>query len=659
MAQKALEKDNHFNRKIYLLIFALVFLLYGNSIKNEYGLDDNYVTVTTPEKPNNPRIEKGIAGIPKLFTTHYIESASQSFEYRPLVLVTFAIEYQFFGSNPHVSHFISVLLYAITCMLLFTILSKLLKEYNLVFPLLIVFLFIIHPIHTEVVDNIKCRDELLSFLFGISSLYFFIKSIETNKWVFILIALAFLVMGLLCKRTAMLFMALIPLTIYFFTSIKLKRIVILGLVLFITFFIYDSIKSRLIHSLLVQRDFVFFENPLYYEHGFMKRIPLAFYTMGYYLKLLIFPYPLSCYYGYNTIPMQGWSSPWFILSAILYFSMAMYAFIKLPKKRVLSFAMLVFLGGIFPVSNTISPVAGIIGERFIYFASFGFCIAAAYLILKLCKVDIKAGSKFKIQGLKFSFKLTLTGILILFSSLTIARNTKWKDKLTLYRNDVKCFENSYFLHYFITQNIHPLLTDMPMGYKRDALISEMQTHYKQAAELLRVGLEEYKTDYFTMTTLGTIYNNQLNDVDAALPYFKKSLNINPKYDVTRFNLILCYEKKNQPDSAIILYEKMIAANTTYPPVYFNLHELYINKHEYLKAINCDEKAIKQCPTEYKAKAYINLGNAYMLNKDTLNGIIQFEKAVELEPQNTNMRTQIVTFLKSAGYTERADKLNKK
>src|SRR5580700_11178998 len=114
MAQKALDKDNHFNRKVYLLIFGLVFLLYGNSIRNNYALDDNYVTVTTPEKPNNPRIEKGISGIPKLFTTHYIESATQSFEYRPLVLVTFAIEYQFFGSNPHVSHFISVLLYAIT-----------------------------------------------------------------------------------------------------------------------------------------------------------------------------------------------------------------------------------------------------------------------------------------------------------------------------------------------------------------------------------------------------------------------------------------------------------------------------------------------------------------------------------------------------------------
>src|ERR1700751_2881411 len=103
--QNTLSQDNHFIRKIALFIFILVFVLYGNSIKNNFSVDDSYVTVTTPEKPNNPRIEKGIKGIPKLFTSHYAESGYQSFEYRPLTLVTFAIEYQFFGSNPHINHF--------------------------------------------------------------------------------------------------------------------------------------------------------------------------------------------------------------------------------------------------------------------------------------------------------------------------------------------------------------------------------------------------------------------------------------------------------------------------------------------------------------------------------------------------------------------------
>jgi hypothetical protein len=56
---------------------------------------------------------------------------------------------------------------------------------------------------------------------------------------------------------------------------------------------------------------------------------------------------------------------------------------------------------------------------------------------------------------------------------------------------------------------------------------------------------------------------------------------------------------------------------------------------------------------------VNLGNSYMLIKDTLKGVEQYVKAIELEPNDTNLRRQVITFLKSAGYTERADKLNKK
>ena len=162
------------NRIVPALIFILVFVLYGNSIKNKYAVDDSYVTVTTPERPNNPRIAQGLKGIPKIFVSHYVESGYQSFDYRPLVLVTFAIEYQFFGSNPHISHLINVLLYAFTCVILFSILCKILKNDNIILPLLITFLFAIHPIHTEVVDNLKCRDELLAFFLGICSLEFFL-----------------------------------------------------------------------------------------------------------------------------------------------------------------------------------------------------------------------------------------------------------------------------------------------------------------------------------------------------------------------------------------------------------------------------------------------------------------------------------------------------
>lgn len=641
-----------------LIITVFVFLIYGNSIRNKYALDDDFVTVTNPQHPDNLRVAKGIKGIPEIFSSHYVQSKEQSFEYRPLPLSTFAIEYQFFGSNPHISHFISVLIYAITCILLFTLLCKLFKNYNVIFPLLITFLFITHPIHTEVVSNIKCRDELLSFLFGICSLHFFLKIIEAKnkKWVFVLLAILFLLMALLCKKTAILFIALIPLTIYFFTSINLKRLFILCSISLLSFLIYFIIKRTMVHDIPVLREFAFFENPLYYEHDFFKRIPIAFYTMGYYIRLLVFPYPLCSYYGYNTIPMLGLGSPIVIASAILYLAMGVYALIKFPKKNIFSYGIIIFLIGVFPFANIVTPVVGIVGERFIYFASFGFCVTAAYLLLIAFKVDYKnnaAGPKI----LKPYFTKIIIIILFIFSVLTISRNNKWKDALTLFRNDIQHFEKSCNLHYLIGTTLYPEILNTARGAKRDAMIKEATFHYKQAAQLMIEGIEKYPKDFTTLSNIGTIYVNVLNDAVSAQPYFKKSLVVNPNNVVAQYNFALCYEKKNLADSAIIFYEKMIVAHTTYPLVYLQLHELYIKKEEYKKAIACDESAIKQIPT--KSQLYVNLGNALMLNKDTLNGIKSFEKAVELEPANTNLRVQVVTFLKLAGYTEKAENLNQK
>ncbi len=652
------KKQKH---KILLLIFVSAFLLFGNSIKNKYALDDGYVTVTTPEHPNNPKIEKGFKGIPEIFTTHYIESKQQSFEYRPLVLVTFAVEYQFFGSNPHISHFINVLIYAITCIMLFLILCRLFNNYHLIFPLLTTLLFLAHPIHTEVVTSIKCRDELLSFLFGMLSLYFILKNIETKKLTHVFMSILFLLMAILCKKTAILFIVFIPITLYFFSSIKLKQLLFFCVTLLFAITCATLLKKFMLNSITSHREFAFFENPLYYETNLLTRIPLSFYTIGYYIKLLIFPFSLCCYYGYNVIPLTGLGSPFVIASGLFYLLITIYAFKKIAQKSILSYSIIIFLLGISPFANMITPIPGIVGERFVYFASFGFCMASAYLLLTFFKINIKDNSNTnsfwnKIQNIKFSAKVFLSIILIIYSSLTISRNNKWKDEITLFRNDVKHFKNSCNLHYLIGNNLYPKIFTTPNGATRDSIIKETTFHYKQAVLLMIEGVKKYPADFTTLNNIGTIYINIFNDAITAQPFFKKSITIKPDDDVAQYNYAFCYEKRNLPDSAIFYYEKMVLSNTTYPLVYNRLRELYIKKQQYLKAIICDKEAIKQNPTE--AKLYINLGNTYMLNKDTLNGIEQFEKAINIEPANVNLRMQIVTFLKSAGYIEKAKKLEK-
>src|SRR5688572_16807972 len=96
-----------------LLIFIFGFAIYFNAIFNDYNLDDELVT------QNHRLTSKGISAIPEIFQSPYYEdNAGYKYEYRPMVLASFAVEYSLFGDNAQVSHLINVLLYSLVCLLL-------------------------------------------------------------------------------------------------------------------------------------------------------------------------------------------------------------------------------------------------------------------------------------------------------------------------------------------------------------------------------------------------------------------------------------------------------------------------------------------------------------------------------------------------------------
>jgi len=642
------DKKNQ-NKWIKFSIVLFCFLLYGNSIRNNYALDDDFVTTTNPQNPDL-KIEKGIRGIPNIFATHYFESDQQNFEYRPMVLATYAIEYQFFKSNPHISHFINVLLYSLTCVLLFVILSMLLSSYHIIFPLLITFLFIAHPIHTEVVNNLKSRDELLAFLFGISSLYFFLKKVKFGKSKYLFLAILFFLMALFSKKSAILFIAIIPITIYFFTEMKLKKVTFYFLIPFVLFVGYKIFMRLMFHHTVVLREFAFFENPLFYEPDFLKRIPMAFYTAGYYLKLLVFPHPLSCYYGFKTIPLADWTFITVWISALFHLSIGIFALLKFSKKSILSYCIIIYLIGIFPFSNFYTPVVGIIGERFIYFTSLGFCFGASYLLLLLFKIDYKS-SVIKWKNYQLLFKISCVFILFLYSIKIISRNIDWQDELTLFRKDVSNFDDSCNLNYITANKLSKQLAQTPVGAERNSLISEATFHFKRTAELMKEGTDIYLQDDITLNNLGRIYVDVFNDANLAQPIFKRVITVNPENEIAKYNYAYCFEKRNLPDSAIFWYEKMMSNNSNYFLIFTRLHELYHFKKEYKKAIISDGIALAIDST--KIGLYINLGNSYMLNEDTIEGLKYFETAATKPPLDYVLLQNVANVFKTIGDTNKA------
>lgn len=225
-------------RLLRTVIAVLAVLLYANTITHSYNLDDELVT------DNHRLTSKGISAIPEIFSSpYYKDDAGYSYEYRPVVLATFAIEHSLYGDNPHMNHFVNVLLYAGLCVLLFNVLAQLLKSYSLLFPFLASILFTAYPMHTEVVASIKNRDEILALIFALLALQAAFRYHEQKSWKQLLLIPFFFFIGILSKSTIISFSVLIPVALILLANAQYRIVLVCWLVLAVPTLFYSRLYS--------------------------------------------------------------------------------------------------------------------------------------------------------------------------------------------------------------------------------------------------------------------------------------------------------------------------------------------------------------------------------------------------------------------------------
>ena len=173
-----------------LLIFGFAFLLYANSLTHGFVLDDSIVIT------DNMFTKQGVQGIPGIFSkdTFYgffkvegKETLVSGGRYRPMTLVLFALIYQIFGENAFVFHLFTVVLFALTCVVMYRVLLRLFVNQGptaaTLLALITTVLFAAHPIHTEVVNNIKGCDEIVTLLGCLLALWCTFKAVDSGQFI--------------------------------------------------------------------------------------------------------------------------------------------------------------------------------------------------------------------------------------------------------------------------------------------------------------------------------------------------------------------------------------------------------------------------------------------------------------------------------------------
>jgi len=642
--------------RLMTVLFALACMLYANTITNGFVYDDAIVV------SENTIVQKGLKGIPELLTTPRMKGrlAAPNDTYRPLPLVLLAIEYQVFEMNPMPGHLVNILVYGFCVVLLFLFIHRLFDGQKMVVAFITALLFAFHPIHTEVVANIKSSDELLCFFFAFLSLILFMNYTRLGRWPILLLGSASLFLAFLSKETVIAFLAVVPFTCFFYCSGDKRRALLTTVATVLIAVVYIAIRSVVLKKYNADHtDTIdFMDNILSAAPSAASRIATGIVVMGRYLRMMVVPYPLLSTYSYRNIPFASFTDPGCWTSLLAYTGIAGWAIWRWTRNRsdAYAYGVFLFIATLFLFSNIPFLIGAEFAERFAFFASAGCCLVAALAIeqwLAGKNIGVKAVINIKVLAV-------LMPVLLVFGTLTVARNMDWKSNYALFKNDADNSPNDSRLQMYIAivimNNLYPhetdsvqrtALEDESMGYLKKAVaiypgcsgayelmgdIYERRHMHDSAKQNILLALTSKHATAVDYNNEGTKYYNS-GSYPLAISLLRTSILMAPGVKFPHYTLANCFLQTKEYDSAIVYYKKVLVLDSSYIDAHKGAALAYYNMQQYDSA----EHHLKQALTiDPRNTGTLNtLGNLYFNWKKYPLAVEEFRQVTAIDKKNVD------------------------
>lgn len=592
-------------RIVGLLAAALGAVIYLNTVGHQYTLDDFSIIV------ENWVTKGGLKNLGTIFSTEYRFGSWNSVGslFRPVPLTMFAFEWQMAPDNPALGHWINIFTYSLLGWVLWITFRRVLADYPPILPALAVLLFIAHPIHTEVVANIKSRDEMLSLLGPLAAIYGVWRYLENKNIRWLLAALFFFAIGQFSKEGAITFLAIIPLTLWFFTKKTVGEIIRISALFLIPAVIFLLIRHRVLSSQEGAETFSILDNFIVGAKNPADRLASALMMCGKYLQMLVFPHPLVHELGYSQLKPISFGDWRPLVSLLLYGGMLGWALWQLPKRHILSYAILFYLITFSLFSNVLITIGTSYGERLLFTPSFGYTLALAWFIFKVFK--LQNTSELWQLGSKGTMAWTVAGAIILAYSLkTVIRNPAWYDSNSLYTADIQNAPNS----------------------------AKMNYHY--GLELVKQGMDD-AGDKVTDRAL----------VEKGMARYSRAIEIFPEYHDAYGSRGVAYFRLGDMDKALADYQMCLKYRPNDAKALSNMGFIYFARNDLANAEKVYRESIKWDPRFIDARR--NLGAVLAINKRFPEAIEQWQEALKYEPQNPTLLQYIGSAYRDMGQPEKA------
>jgi len=601
-----------FNAVALLLFSVIGIIIYSNTFLSPFQFDDTLQILA------KDRV-KDLAQFSSVSEWLKVSRRTASF-------FSFALNFKFGEYNVLGYHITNLLIHILNAFLVFLLTLQIfrtplmkkrsfspLRNHIAIFTALI---FLVHPIQTQGVTYIVQRMTSQSALFYMISILFFVKArlsfiassskLKIFIW-FVLSGIA-AVFSLLSKQIAV----TLPFTflLYEFCFIRNKE----GK--HFTKFLSIS-GAGLIIGLLV----VLIGGMLPAETRDISRanyLFTQFRVMVKYIQLLILPINQNLDYEFTL--SNTFFSYKVILSLFLLFLIAGLGVLAYKKHRIIAFGIFWFFITL-SVESSIIPIRDVIFEHRLYLPMFGFSLILSYAAWRFIGIR---NSRIAIAA--------LTGIVLVLSFATYARNKTWKSQYTLWKDVAQKSPGKSRVWY----NLGKICLD--------------EGKYNESINYLKRSLALKSDQVNTLYNLGLDYD-KLKQNDHAILYYKKALKVDSTHIGSLNNLGNLYVDLKKYDEAIYYLERAHKLEPKHYATLQNLGIAYYYSGKYQKAIQVNRQQLREDPEN--AVIFGSMAKAYMRLKDYNNAIKAIENSIKLDPGIADMYVDLGSCYYSLGQWDKS------
>jgi hypothetical protein len=580
-------------------------------------------------------------------------------------------------------HFNNVWLYVLSCIFLYILFRNYFFKDNQDLAFLAALIFLTHPIHSEVVANVKSRDDIFSLLFISLTFIYAFKFVETKKVRTLILCAIMSFLALLSKEFGLLVLILLPIAFFVFNKEKIEwkgfliPLVGFSVIGFLMIWMaiektYGGLPSIIVYMsgllLYVLMIFMAYRKEMQQKNLNTVMICLQAITLLYlamrlqsvnmspgvpdteilnnpyllanaqeafatkvvvlmkYITLLILPHPLISDYSFDTFKYSNFADASFILSSILQLVLLFVGIRLTLKRHVLGFAIMCYFVFMFLVTNFIFPIGATMGERLLFHSSIGFAIILAWFVLKW--LDGLDGWQFKTK--RTVLLSVITVVIVLYGCKTWERNWDWKNDVTLFLKDVKNAPNSVL----VLGNAGARWIDLAdtKEITGKTLPGQDSTVFNDYNGQLKITNEEL--------TVSGFKNKREAALNKGIGYLKHAIELHPRYVNGYLNLGLAQFKLGNDKDAIFYWQnaKYLYPDNPYLNYYYSVYSGILKSRavEASKKGDYEEAILQLCyltiikPNE--AEAWYLFGKAHQQNKNPNRAKLCFEKALLINPE---------------------------